>query len=337
MAEISRNSRDNFFEVYKGFHKSRYNDRLSSVRMENSNIEILSDRRGVVGVRFNNFYEKIEIASYFAENEFKSILDAQKISSVYIGNTIQISEKDENFNLDINSSRPDFLLNHPDLGNILIDVKCRKSFIKELEEGKEAKLFFTITKDELADLSSFQKSMGIPIWIAFKDLNSFDFKSKKFSKNGFYLVPLRKLIYFSKAINSFGAKYSKLYYTYKIPIDILSENVQLENINLSTNFDTDLLKITTNLQNSSIKAIRKKIIEVVNNEKVYKTYLGYYLTEEGNSKSKYSGSLSDFTPQDINNILWLMIDKNEIIFEREQYLKPADSIKLSQKEEKSVE
>ena len=62
--------------------------------------------------------------------------------------------------------------------------------------------------------------------------------------------------------------------------------------------------------------IKRAILKDVKNEDFEKTYLpyvlgGYYSAEK--TKSKFNGMLSHLTPQDINSVLWKMIDDKEII------------------------
>ncbi|MBN1969300.1 MAG: hypothetical protein JXR48_02060 [Candidatus Delongbacteria bacterium] len=325
MSEFTRSSKDNFIEIYKGFHKSKYSKDFNYSKVTNSKIELISDRKGVVGVKFNDYYEEIELASYYAENDFKTILDNQKLSSIYIGTSMEISEKDSHFKMDIGKTRPDFVVNHPDIGQILIDVKCRKSFVYE-----ELR-YFTITKEEVTDLVKIQTDIGLPIWLAFKDFRGFDFEKKRYIELDFYLIPVRKLQVYIEEINRTGARYSKYYYTYKIPETILSKNLRLGNIDFDTEFPKDMIKKTVEVQNNVLKLIRKTIIEVVQKEQVYKTYLPYHLTGDSIANSEFAGSLSDLTPQDINNILWMMIEKNEVIFEKEQYLKIGELQKKDKK------
>ncbi len=225
MAEISRNSKDNSFEVYKGFHTSKFAKDYDYVGITSSKLEMIKDKKSkILGVKFKDFFEKIELASYYAENLMKKNLERSKYYSLYLGMHFEMSEKDSDFHLNIGNSRPDFLVNNPDIGNYFIDIKCRKMYscmvepdvIKETEvkaeqrskvksknekiksykneDEKKEVLFFNITRDEIQELYNIQKQLKIPLILAIKDFNQFDVVKKTFTDNNkFYYISVSVL------------------------------------------------------------------------------------------------------------------------------------------------
>ena len=332
MAEISRNSKENYFEVYKGFHKSRFAGELERIPVKDSNLEMLKSRKKIIGARFKNFYEKIEIASYYAENELKKILERNKFFSIYLGMHFELDEKDKSFYLNIGNTRPDFLVNLPGIGNVFVDVKCRKLLTfqqdaktedKKDSEGEDEafKLCFNINKDEVHQLLQIEQKLNIPVWLAFKDYNCFDYLKKEYSDHDFYLIPVSDVSEYIERLDSALKRYSKLFYSYRIPIDVLTKTAKLSSIRFHTDFDTDLIKKMAEISISSLSKIKKEILDLVSTEKVYKTYLPYILSGNELSNSKSNGKLAEFTPQDINSVLWYLIDKGELHYRKEKYLK----------------
>ena len=333
MAEISRNSKENYFEVYKGFHKSRFAGELERIPVKDSNLEMLKSRKKIIGARFKNFYEKIEIASYYAENELKKILERNKFFSIYLGMHFELDEKDKSFYLNIGNTRPDFLVNLPGVGNVFIDVKCRKLLTfqqdaetgdnkKDNKENDEAfKLCFNINKNEVHQLLQIEQKLNIPVWLAFKDYNCFNYHKKEYSDQDFYLIPVSDAVEYIEKLDSALKKYSKLFYSYRIPVDALTKTAKLSSIRFHTDFDADLIKKMAEISILALSKIKKEILNLVSTEKVYKTYLPYILSGNELSNSKFKGKLAEFTPQDINSVLWYLIDKGELHYRKEKYLK----------------
>jgi len=354
MAEISRNSEENSVEIFKGFHKSKFSQDLDYTKVSSSKLELIKDKKSkILGVKFNEFFEKIEIASYYAENLMKQNLERSKYFSLYLGMHFEINEKDSNFHLNIGNTRPDFLVNNPNVGNYFIDVKCRKQYSFMLEEEKQVKvevkaqqkskvkaknskidkykkviekneiLFFNITRDEILELLSIQKQLKIPIILAIKDFNQFDIVKKSFTDNNkFYYISVSVLNNYLLKLNSSAKKYSKLFYSYKIPLSIFEYSADLTSIKFDYKFGNKMIKKMAEISIQSLTIISKVILKMIGEERTYKTYISYILSGSSstNIKSKFNGALNNFSVQDIQSVLWNMIDSKEIKYEKGKVL-----------------
>ena len=365
MAEISRNSKDNSFEIYKGFHNSKFSKDLEYTEISSSKLELIKNKKSkILGVKFNDFFEKIELASYYSENLMKRNLERAKFFSLYLGMHFEINETDSNFHLNIGNARPDFLVNNPDVGNYFIDVKCRKMYNylekeqeeqekvetrhalsdfkpdkdntqkkEKIEKKKKEILFFNITRDEIQELYNIQKQLKIPLILAIKDFNKFDIKNKTFEDNNlFYYISVSVLYNYLLELNNSAKKYSKLFYSYKVPLLIFEYSANLSSIKFDYIFEKKMIKKMAEISIQSLTIISDTITKMIKEERTFKTYISYILngSSSGTMKSKYNGALSNFSLQDIQSVLWNMIDNKEIKYEKGQALempKSKESIK----------
>lgn len=316
MAEITRNSKENYLEIYEGFHKSKFKDEMEYIPVKNSEYDLIKDKKKITGVKLNNFFETIELASYHAENEMKKILERRQYKSLYTGSFLQISEQRQGFHLNIGNTRPDFLVKIPSIGKIFIDVKCRKMFEIELKEDENFK-FFSLNKDEIIELNNIQKDIDIPVWVAIKDFTNYKKDKNTFPDNKFYIAPVSLIYKFIKRLNSKAGKKNKQFYSYKIPVELFTCTNTISSLDFDKKLDRDQLKMSTDLMLNSLDEIKSVITEVLSKEKTYKTYLPYILSgyySEDSKISKFVGVLSYLTPQDINSVLWTMIADKKIIY-----------------------
>ena len=350
MAELSRDSKENSFEIYKGFHNSKFTKDLKYTKISSSKLELIkNNKEKILGVKFKDFFEKNELAGYYAENLMKKNLERSKVFSLYLGMHFEINEKDSDFHLNIGNSRPDFLVNNPNIGNYFIDVKCRKlySFILDIEENDKKKkptevkaeqksklkainskiekyekekekneiLFFNITRDEILELYNIQKQLKIPLILAVKNFNQFDYVKKNFTdRNNFYYISVSVLHKYMLKLNNSAKKYSKLFYSYKIPVPIFEYSPDLSSLKFEYKFDKRMIAKMAEISIQSLTIISKVITKMIKEERTFKTYISYILSGSSSNtlKSKFHGALSNFSVQDIQGVLWNMIDNKEI-------------------------
>ena len=163
MAQIIRSSKDNSLKIFKGFHNSENKD-TTYCQIDSSNFSVINENKKVVGIKAENYFEDIEIATYYAENEIKKVFHHNKISTLYIGSPIEFSEYDDNFYLNVGNVRPDFLVKLPQIGTVFIDIKCRK--LNKLNKIS----YFDIDKKSIKSLKNIQEELGFPIWVLLKDI-----------------------------------------------------------------------------------------------------------------------------------------------------------------------
>ena len=313
MAELTRNSKENTLEIYQGFHKSKFLEDMKHEPVKDSDIVLLKGKKKIEGIKINNFFETTEIASYIAENDLKKIFDKKQYKSVYTGNFMQISDRSSDFYLNIGKTRPDFLVKVPNIGMIFIDVKCRKLY--EMNGDYNTK-YFNLNIDETDELMSVQADMDIPVWIAVKDFGKFDKAKKEYKDPDFYFISLTVLNSFIRKMNSQNGVHSSLFYSYKIPVGLFRKDNKLLTFSIDDKFDKDQIKMYSEIMLNSIDEIKEMIFKAVGDEEFIKSYLPYVLSGYHSSekvRSKYNGALSHLTPQDINSVLWKMIDDKEVI------------------------
>lgn len=330
MAEITRNSKENYLEIYEGFHKSKFKDEMEYIPVKNSEYDLIKDKKKITGVKLKNFFETIELASYHAENEMKRILERRQYKSLYTGSFLQISEQRQGFYLNIGNSRPDFLVKIPSIGKVFIDVKCRKLYEVEVAEEETFK-FFSLNTDEIFELSEIQKDMDIPVWIAIKDFANYKSENNRFPDNKFYIAPVSLISKYVKRLNSKFGKKSGMFYSYKIPAALFTCTNTISSLDFDRKIIRDEVNMSIDLMLRSFDEIKKVILDVVSKEKTYKTYLPYILSgyySEDSQISKFVGKLSYLTPQDINSVLWTMITDKEIIYTK------GKPLEISKKEKK---
>lgn len=313
MAELTRNSKENTLEIYQGFHKSKFLEDMKREELKDSDITLLKGKKKIEGISISNFFETTEIASYIAENELGKIFEKKQYKCVYTGNFMQISERSADFHLNIGKTRPDFLVKVPNIGMIFIDVKCRKLY--ELSGDHNVK-YFNLNREETDELMAVQSDMDIPVWIAVKDFGKFDAVKKTYKDPDFYFISLTVLNSFIRKMNSQNGADSKLFYSYKIPVGLFRKDNKLLTFSFDDKFDRDQIKIYSEIMLNSINEIRNMIFKAVAEEEFMKSYMpyvlsGYYSAEK--TRSRFNGALSHLTPQDINSVLWKMIDDKEII------------------------
>lgn len=312
MAELTRNSKENTLEIYQGFHKSKFIEDMTEEEIRNSDIVLLKGKKKIEGIKINNFFETTEIASYIAENELKKIFERKQYKCVYTGNFMQISDRSTDFYLNIGKTRPDFLVKVPNIGMIFIDVKCRKLY--EINGEYDTK-YFNLNKEEIEELMSVQADMDIPVWIAVKDFGKFDTEKRAYKDPDFYFISLTVLNSFIKKMNLQNGVRAGLFYSYKIPVGLFRKDNKLLTFSFDDKFDKEQIKMYSNIMLNSVDEIREAIFKAVGDEEFFKSYLpyvlsGYYSAEK--THSKFNGVLSHLTPQDINSVLWKMIDDKEI-------------------------
>ncbi|CAM1364247.1 hypothetical protein [Tenacibaculum xiamenense] len=114
------------------------------------------------------------------------------------------------------SKRADFLVNIKDMGTVLFDVKCRKKirFHKGFEE------YFALYISELEALHNLQKSILMPVWLAFTDRD----KIKENDSHDFYFVSISTIInYWVGLIDYFDKEDYEITKVLRIPNSLLTK------------------------------------------------------------------------------------------------------------------
>jgi hypothetical protein len=122
MSYINYKSDENAIYVCKGYYRTF--DRLIS-ESENENFVTLKNGEKFNGVKIKNFLSEKELDGLKCEEKFKKLLEQNNIPFLYIGQGPFGIERSGILIEQTKSKRADFILNIPDMGTLLFDVKCR--------------------------------------------------------------------------------------------------------------------------------------------------------------------------------------------------------------------
>ncbi len=199
MSYINYKSEDNSIYVCKGYSKFFENLKPEKIRED---LEILKGKKEVFyGVKIKNFLSEYELDGLKAEEKFKVLLDINDIPFLYIGQGPFGIERSGVLINKTKSKRADFILNIPDMGTLLFDVKCRKKIGFKHNDQK----YFSLYVSELKALHNLQELILMPVWLAFYDKDLINVE-KDFS---FHFLPVSKLYKFWEQMGEFLIKETK--------------------------------------------------------------------------------------------------------------------------------
>lgn len=243
---------------------------------------LLNEKDRNVGIKIANFLSKVELKGYRAETLFKELLDQIFIPYLHIGQ----SPGDHSWILQASKSkRPDFLINIPDLGILMIDVKCRRKmgFINNQDK------YFQINKEEINQLYNLHHKLLLPVWIAFLDESEIShIHDKQKQKNIFYLASIVEL---KQYIDKLGANLSKREYamisSVRVPYELLSEFCGEMNLKFGPDkISQSLIDKFAKGYKASFTGAETLILKHIRNNKCFKSKLSselriqYMLTNE---------------------------------------------------------
>lgn len=237
-----------------------------------------------------------------AETRFKELLDLNKIPYLYIGQNALGVEKSEILINDLQSKRPDYLVQFPNIGSILFDVKCRRK-IKCYNSNEE---YFTLFFYDLERLINLQNSFTIPLWIAFIDKSQLESE-----KPTFYFIAMSDLIKLFNYIVGL-AKLDELI-VLRIPEDMFKKIKSKIKLDLKfKNFDEEDFYSITSRHVVHYEFLSDEILGTINNVDILKTQLVEEL---------YSIHYEYFFFNEIKQYLDLMIEKRIIKYDVKKPLK----------------
>lgn len=298
------NPKENILNVIIG--NKNPNDKLTIDKIDqNENYSFIINKTETIGVRVNQFLSKVELKGYRAESLFKDLLDQVSIPYLHIG---QSPGDHSRILQDIRSKRPDFLINIPQLGILLFDVKCRRNMGFDDPEKK----YFQINKEEIERLYELQHKLLLPVWIAFLDqalIHKIHDPIK--SKCEFHLSSLTDLNSF---LSDLKANLNKKEYSKISSIRITNELLSIFSGELNLKFGTKKIsdKIVKNFASGYkfiLEKTEKLIIDHVKKNKIYRSYL------KDQVRSSY------MLMNEIDHLLTILIKDNVIIYKPKEFLK----------------
>lgn len=134
------------------------------------NITFLEKFGSFAGVELHNVLSEKEHLGLRGEERFKALLDSEKVPFLYVGQGPFGVERSGVLLDDTRSKRPDFIAHIPSIGSMLFDVKCRQK-VQLLGKGEVQFYLFT---SEITALEKLQKTLQMPVWLAFVDRNNLE-------------------------------------------------------------------------------------------------------------------------------------------------------------------
>jgi hypothetical protein len=269
--------------------------------------ELVKDASLTVGIKVDRFLSNVELKGIRGEMLFKELLDQISIPYLHIGQ----SPGDHSLLLqEAKSKRPDFLVNIPQLGILLFDVKCRRKM--GFPNTKEK--YFQVNLDEISRLGRLQKKLLLPVWVAFLDEGQiYHIHDKKKTKCTFYLAPVEDILRFGEEIRKAVSerRYSMIS-SIRIPDELLSPFAG----DLNLRFGIEKLPPATIQKfakgyNLLFEKTERELLEYIKTNKIYKTYCSDAL------KEKCWFALKN----EIDHILGILIKEKQVVYKPNEFLR----------------
>ena len=219
-----------------------------------------------IGLKLFDFLSNMELQGRIGEDAFKELLDKNRIPYLYIGQGPVGIEYSETLKNVVQSKRPDFLINIPDIGILFIDVKC----YRRIGFPKDKNSYFQIFIKEIQSLVNLHKQLLVPVWVAFYDMES--------AKNEphFYLVSISSLKrYADEILRKLDKRECSLLSSLRIP------NELLHNINETiffraglTEIEDEMIESFSNKHSGLIRRIEDEIKLLIRTGEVSKSKVG---------------------------------------------------------------
>jgi len=300
MAYIDFDPKFNSIKLIKGIVK--HETELTEIKAKGDKYSIYKEKDEFKGIKLNDYLSELELKGAKAENLFKSLLDENDVPFLYIGQGPLGMERSNVLKEKMNSKRPDFLVNLPDMGILFFDVKCRQ------KKGfpTSSKTYFQLFKSEIVGLINLHEQLLVPVWIAFID--EYIVSDETSTKPEFYLIPISLLKkYFDQLKDNLTDRENEMLTSVRIPDELLYEvkdkfafKVGVSNIN------GELAKTFAKSYKGLIRRIEDKIKECIRTKSVLKTNLSQTIIKD---TSKFAFR------NEVESILSKLISEKVIEFE----------------------
>ena len=304
MSHIKFDTTDNSVCICNGKSKPLEVYQITEI---NQYLEILGTEEKFSGVKLKEFMSDIELDGLKCEEKFKELLDSNDVHYLYIGQGPFGIERSKTLIEDKESKRADFIINMPNIGSMLFDVKCRKK-LGFYDKGERC--FYLYAKD-LKPLYNLQKLMLMPVWLAFYDRALLNNK-----KNGsFHIIPISVLNNFWEHLNKNYKVDSLLKPTkvIRIPNDLLTEIADDKIVfNNHDKIDKKIYEAFAENYRTLDATIQSKILQFIQEKNCYKTTLPNKLCLEDNNELMLQ--------EEIKSVLEQLIKSGSISFESHKRL-----------------
>jgi hypothetical protein len=302
MAFIEFDSKNNSIKVIRGIVTPT--TEFIEIDSKGNNYSIFKNQetKDFTGVKLNSYMSPLELKGYKAETVFKLMLEQNNVPFLYVGQGPLGIEKSNILKDKMNSKRPDFLVNLPDIGTLFFDVKCRQK--KGFPNNK--KTYFQLFDSEINTLINLHEQLLVPVWIAFVDESKF--KNGIMQESQFFIVPISTIKkYYDRLKLNLDQKEIKMLTSIRIPDEFLFE------INTSFNFkvgisivDEELIKEFAMKYKGLIRKIEDQIKNCIRTKNVLKSNLTQTLINE-------TGSFA--FKNEVDKILQSLIEEKVVVYE----------------------
>lgn len=305
MSYINYKSEENSIYVCKGHSKSF--EKLTQHENDN-NFSTLKNSDKFSGLKINDFLSKREFDGLRGEEKFKSLLENNNVPFLYIGQGPFGIERSGVLLEQANSKRADFIVNIPDMGTLLFDVKCRT----KISFKKEGERYFSLFVSELEALNNLQELILMPVWLAFYDREKINFDN---SKDIFHFIPISVIQKFYGGLFNYYENENDFndIKVLRIPNELFTtiENKIIFEVGYSR-IENDLLKEFAIKNIGFNRKLKDRIKNIIREKECYKSYLSKIICEDS----------SEFiTPNEVNICIQKMIDSGIILYQAKQKLK----------------
>lgn len=247
------------------------------------------------GVEIRNFLSSNELFGMRAEERFKGLLEDNNVPYLYIGQGPFGIERSGVLIEQSKSKRADFLVNIPNMGTLLFDVKCRSKLPLKTAGDR----YFSLFVSEINALHNLQKLVMLPVWLAFFDRNKV---GKAKLNEPFYFIPIIVIRKFMQEMfrNFQNEKELHDLKVLRIPDELF------EVINQKMSFEVGFVNIDKTLAATFakkhigyIRKLKDKIRNTIREQPVFKTSVAAHIARS-NDDLGYSAEINFYVDQMIS-------------------------------------
>jgi hypothetical protein len=228
------------------------------------------------GVEVKNFLTYNELTGMRAEERFKAMLEHNNVPFLYIGQGPFGLERSGVLIEQSKSKRADFLVNIPNMGTLLFDVKCRtKQPLKATGER-----YFTLFLSEIEALHNLQKLVMLPVWLAFFDRKKIEVTS---GAEPYYFIPIIVLRKFLQGMQKIAKDENELQnlLVVRIPNELLKPVTKKMIFDVGyVNIKDELMIDFAKKHIGYIRRMKDKIKSIIREEQTYKTRIASLISKE---------------------------------------------------------
>jgi hypothetical protein len=183
MSYLDFNNETNSLFVGKGSASKR--SQLVITEQNSNYIEYKIDNE-FGGIEITEFLTSFEKDGVIGELRFKELLERNNVPYLYVGQGPFGIERSGILIDKTESKRPDFLVNIKDMGTLLFDAKCRN----KIGFHNTDETYFSLFTSEIRKLENLQKSILMPVWLAFTERNGISENEKPI----FYFISISTIV-----------------------------------------------------------------------------------------------------------------------------------------------